>query len=567
MSVELDRSLAYVGEEMRVEVKIQINGRMSYERYLPPSFEGFRVLGSGMTSQNIEIVNMKVRRTESYIYNVAPLKEGTLKVGPAAVMMSGDVIRSQAKRVKVKVGAARSSPGTPGSEPSDPVAANSQGRQVFMVAKASPREVFQGQAVLATWHLYLAGNIGLRGFNPATQPTTDGFWSEDYNTPTRLDFEQKVLEGNVFNVALLARKRLYAQKSGNLAVGPMTAHMTLGQFFAARQQEIASNALQIQVLPLPREGRPPGFVAGNVGRYDITATLDRDRIKGGDAVTLTVTVRGEGNMGQLKVPPLGALPGFKVYEPKITDNPELGEKRLEYLLMPTRAGKLKVPSISVPTFDPDKAAYRTLRTRPLPLTVTGPMPQALQARKDPSKNIIGPTARPPRPAQALTHRARFRPLSSRLVWTLFALPMLLLVLVNGGERLRTKLRQETPRRQQRAAARRIREHLKRAKELSRQGDKGAFFGEVAAALYGLLDHKLGIRVEGLTRPELVLVLEQGGFDGDLSAQVLQELDNSDFARFTPSASDTGEMERTLDRARKLLDRIIREKVSRVEGAS
>ena len=272
-------------------------------------------------------------------------------------------------------------------------------------------------------------------------------------------------------------------------------------------------------------------------------------------------------MGQFKVPPLGELPGFKLYEPKITDNPELGEKRLEYLLMPTRAGELKVPSISVPTFDPAQAAYRTLRTRPLPLTVTGPMPQALQARKDPTKNVIGPTARPPRPARHLTHGTPFRPLSSRLVWGLFLAPMLLLVLVSGGERLRTKLRQETPRRQQRAAARRIREHLKRAKELGGQGDKGAFFGEVAAALHGLLDHKLGIRVEGLTRPELELVLRRAGFDESLASQVLQELDNSDFARFTPSASDSGEMERTLDRARKLLDRIIREKVSRVEGGS
>ena len=561
VSIHVDRSLAYVGEEVRVEVKIQINGRMSYERYLPPSFEGFRVLGSGMTSQNIEIVNMKVRRTESYIYNVSPVKEGTLKVGPAAVMMSGDVIRSQATRIQVKAGAAKPAPEVQQGNPADPAVASSRGKQVFMVAEASPREVVQGQAVLVTWVLYVAGNVGLRGFNPGKQPTTDGFWSEDYNTPTRLEFEQRVVEGNVFNVALLSRKRLYPQKTGTLTVGPMAANMTLGQFFSARQQEVSSNALEVEVLPLPRAGRPAGFVPGNVGRYDLTATLDRDRIKGGDAVTLTVTVRGQGNLRQFKVPPLGELPGFKVYEPKITDNLELGEKRLEYLLMPTRAGRLKVPVISVPTFDPGKGAYRLLRTRPLPITITGPMPQSLQDRKDPRKNVIGPTVRPPRPARVLTHRTPFKPLSSQLVWALFMVPMVLLVLVSGGERLRTRLRQETPRRQQRAAARRIREHLKRARDVSHQGDKGAFFGEVAAALHGLLDHKLGVRVEGLTRPELELVLRRAGFDDELAAQVLQELDNCDFARFTPSASDPGEMERTLGRAKKLLDTIIRVKTN------
>ncbi len=87
------------------------------------------------------------------------------------------------------------------------------------------------------------------------------------------------------------------------------------------------------------------------------------------------------------------------------------------------------------------------------------------------------------------------------------------------------------------------------------------FGEVAAALHGLLDHKLGVRVEGLTRPELELVLRRAGFDDELAAQVLQELDNCDFARFTPSASDPGEMERTLGRAKKLLDTIIRVKTN------
>ncbi len=567
VSIDLDRSLAYVGEEMRVEVKIKINGRMSYERYLPPSFEGFRMLGSGMTSQNIEIVNMQVRRTESYIYTVAPLKKGSLKIGPAAVMMGGDVIRSQVKRLQVKPGASRPAPGQPGAE-DDPGAGvqDNRGRKVFVVAQAVPPKVYQGQAALVTWHLFVASNLGLRSFNPGKQPTTDGFWSEDYKSPTRLSFEQRVVEGDIFSVALLSRKRLYAQKSGSLTVGPMALKLSVGQFFAARQEDVASQPLQIEVLPLPREGRPAGFVPGNVGRYDLTATLDRDRIKGGDAVTLTMTIRGEGNLRQLKVPPLVEMPGFKLYEPKVTDNLELGEKRLEYLLMPTRAGQLQVPSISVPTFDPGAGKYRVLRSRPLPITVTGPMPESLQGSgKDPRKNVIGPTVRPPRPSRALTHRARFEPLRSRLVWGLFGAPVLLLLLISGGERLRTRLRQETPRRQQRAAARRIREHLKRARELMSQGEKGAFFGEVAAAMHGLLDHKLGVRVEGLTREELERVLDGAGFDQGLCQEVLQELDNCDFARFTPAASDPAEMERTLSRAKKLLDRIIRVKTNEERG--
>ncbi len=569
VQLSLDRSLAYVGEEVRVEVAIRINGRVGYERYLPPSFEGFRVLGSGMSSQNIEIINMQVRRTESYVYTVTPAKVGSLKVGPAAVMSGGKMIKSQVVKLQVKQGSARPAPAAPDpTAPPQPGAGGEdrgQGRAAFILVDARPERVYIGQEVLATWTLYVAGNIGMRSPQVSGLPATDGFWSEDHNSPSQLSYEQKVVNGNVFNVALLLRKKLFAQKTGKLSLGPMKMGLTLVQFFNSRRLEISSEAKQIEVLPLPAQGKPAGFVPGNVGRFDLTTTLDRDKIKGGDAVTLQVVVRGDGNVRQLNVPALTAMDGFKVYEPKVTDNLALGEKKLEYLLMPTRAGRLKVPSIAVPTFDPASGEYRVLRSEPLALTVTGPMPQALTPRKDPRKNVLGPSIRPPRPADApLTHEAPFRPLSSAKLWGLFLAPLLLLGLVTGGERLRDSLRRETPRRQQRAAARRIKAHLKTARDLSRAGDKEAFFSEVAAALRDLLDHRLGARMEGLTRPELGRELERRGFPPELVSELLQELDNCDFARFSPSGSDPREMDQALKRTRKLLDRINRVKLADVE---
>lgn len=557
VTLQLDRSLAYIGEEVRVEVSIQMAGRMGYERYLPPTFEGFNVLGSGMSSQNIEIINMQVRRSESYVYTVTPTREGTLTVGPAAIMVGGRVIRSAAVRLSVKRGgpAAPTDP-SPSEDPGSASEPAPSQEAIFIRAEGAPLRVYQGQELEASWVLAVSGNLGLRSFQPVLQPVTDAFWSEDLDTPSRLSFEQRVMGDQIYNVALLSKKKLFAQKPGKQVIGPMKARVQLVQFFNSREADLVSNSLEVEVLPLPEQGRPAGFVPGNVGQYDIDARLDRGEVKGGEAVTLTIVVRGRGNLRQLAMPRPASIPGFKVYEPKVTDNLEIGEKTLEYLLLPQQSGTLTIPALDLPTFDPAAGTYRVLRTRPLSVVVRGAVPSDGTAAPVPRKNVLGPSIRPPRPPAVLSHRSSSHILGKTSV-LLTLLPVLLLALVVGAERLRIVLRRETPRRQQRAAARRIREHLRRARELLGPETKAAFFAAVAAAIRELLQIKLGARTEGLTREELRRTLEAAGFEEALTQELIEELDNCDFARFAPAASGTGEMESTLSRTRKLLDRLSR----------
>ncbi|MCA8967770.1 MAG: BatD family protein, partial [Planctomycetes bacterium] len=67
--------------------------------------------------------------------------------------------------------------------------------------------------------------------------------------------------------------------------------------------------IELEVLPIPEEGRPTPFY-GAVGRFQIDAALDRESVKVGDSVKLTLTVRGQGNFEFLRMPELGDLPGF-----------------------------------------------------------------------------------------------------------------------------------------------------------------------------------------------------------------------------------------------------------------
>lgn len=555
--LEVDRHLIALGEALQVIVRISIDGRSGYSQFAPPTLKGFRVSSGGMSSQNIEVVNWRIRRRETHSYTAIPVALGQQTVGPAAIRVAGRWVKSNVIKVTVKKGSSAAVTPAPTSPTTDPglSAGDKVLPRVFIAGKATPQKVYVGQQIVALWTLYTQSDV--LGFRTLTQPTTDGFWSDDLRSPRRLEFRRKVLQGRVFYAALLARKALFPQRPGKLSIGTMSAMVrTLETFTSSAKRQ--SDVLEIEVLPLPEQGKPKGFAEQNVGSYDLVATLDRTRIKAGDAVTLRIVVRGVGNLRQLVVPKLGEIEGLKIYEPKAKeriDNEDRieGEKVIEYLLLPTRSGKISIPPIALPYFDPRAKRYRKARSAKLTLVVTGKHPGDAKAGTggDAKQNVLGRDIRPPRPARKLTHRSPRRAVGvPQLV--LVALPLGVLLLIVGAGRLRAQLSRQTERSLGRAAARRVRAHLKAARDKQRAGEAVACFAELEAALREQLAHQLGERTEGLPRDELRRYLQDRGFSAALIDRIGEELDNCDFARFAPSASAGRELEAALERTRQLL---------------
>ncbi len=581
--VEVDKHLVAPQEAVTITVRLTIEGRAGYSQYAPPTMKGLRVSSGGMSSQRLEVINFRVRRRESYSYTAYPMEVGQLKIGPAAIRVGDKWVRSNTVTITVKknAGGGNVAPGSPPSDhtsgtpgrpttPVDPTAPGADGRtlpRVFLRGVATPRKVYVGQQVLVHWELYTQSDV--LGFRTLRQPTTDGFWADDLRSPRRLQFARKVLQSRVYYVAALAKKALFPQRPGKLKVGPMAAMVrTLNSFSGSAKRQ--SEELEIEVLPLPEQGKPKGFAEQNVGRYSLAATLDRKTVKAGDAVTLRIVIRGAGNLRQLAMPKLGTVPGFKVYEPKakerINNSRQIeGEKVLEYLLLPTRSGKLTIPPLQLDYFDPKAARYRKARSRALRLMVSGKLPGGNPLRGGAKSNVLSRDIRPPRPARKLSHRAPTGPLGP-LRLALVLLPLLALLTVAGGERLRARLARQTERSLGRAAARRVREHLTAAKEKQRAGDAASCFGEAAAALREQLAHQMGERTEGLTREELRERMATLGFDATLIEELSDELDSCDFARFAPSASGGRQLEQAVDRCRDLVRRIGRTRVAKANGA-
>lgn len=127
--------------------------------------------------------------------------------------------------------------------------------------------------------------------------------------------------------------------------------------------------LSLEVLPIPEAGRPVPYY-GAVGRFSITAALDRDTVKVGSSVKLTLTVRGQGNLEFLRLPDVDDLPGFHKLGQAETQR-AADKVVVTYDLTPMTTDVKAVPPIGWNYFDttPGTEKFVSVKTDELPLKV------------------------------------------------------------------------------------------------------------------------------------------------------------------------------------------------------
>jgi hypothetical protein len=187
---------------------------------------------------------------------------------------------------------------------------------------------------------------------------------------------------------------MYPITSGELALGPAELKCSLivtrsrrgsrsrnpffddpfsDSFFNQRERRpltIRSEPYTITVKPLPTAGRPESFT-GAVGQYALDVVAKPISLKVGEPITLTMTVKGRGNLDMVKIPRITDLNQFKAYEPQISVKREgnAGEKTFEQVLIPKSASVKVVPEIQFSYFDPAVGQYRTQAKGPIPIQV------------------------------------------------------------------------------------------------------------------------------------------------------------------------------------------------------
>jgi len=585
--LKVSPTMGTVNDEFTVTVQQTIRGVNAPERYWPPDFGDFTVIDQRSQQSTQWLVDprrgQEIINVETRWYRLRANRVGRIRIGEARIKVDGAEYKTKPVVVDVLPAGKQLAPTAP-----DPATGGTAGgsdvpgftpppeavvKPTFLHVVADRNKVFAGEQVTVTWLLYTRSDV--LKFDPKP-PRLDGFWAETLFEPDRFfTYHPEVVAGREYAVATVAKRALFPTRTGKLTIPKYLAEVsTLYTSFAAPLR-LESEELTIEVTPLPA-GAPDGFDPAYVGNFSVEASVDRDAVAAGESLTLALTVRGAGAIRRTKVPPL-VVDGFQVtapadYDQRLDASSDVlkGERRYSYLLTPTRGGKLSIPRIELPYFDPGTAKYEVAASEPIPIMVVGD-PSALSGKVGAGaagENLIGRDIRPPRDVPSLSSRMVARFYHSRAFLVALAAPAGLFLLVVLIDKLRERLRRETPRARLRRARGRARKRLRVAELHIRGGRTAKFFGEVARVLVEMLEERVGEPVSAMTRERLREYLTMRGFPEETVDALARELENCDFARFAPSASGPGEMRAALRRVRALLGAIERVRpTARAEAAA
>ena len=166
------------------------------------------------------------------------------------------------------------------------------------------------------------------------------------------------------------RRRFLPTRSGPLELP--TSFMTFvsrPRFERGETYYVRAPQLALEVLPLPSEGRPFDF-SGAVGRFDVTASVDRRDVDAGESIKLEVEWSGHGNFEFFEPPAIEraeAFRGFRVYGK--TETKQSDRRTVVYDVAPLGPETRTIPPVELAYFDTQSESYATIASQPIPIRV------------------------------------------------------------------------------------------------------------------------------------------------------------------------------------------------------
>ena len=569
LSMSADRSELTVGEQIRMQVRADVTGGSADDLVLP-DLAAFHIVSRRVARpMQFSFGFGSQRRTvqSSVVYDLVlqATQPGTFELQPATLTLGTETYRSDPLTIVVKE-ALHGSTTPPG--PAQPPTGSLDGAefdpQAFVRTVVDDREVFVGQQTTITVYLYVRGN--LRSAPQVSRaPTTDGFWVHDLLPVQRsLNAQHQAVNGVSFDVYVIRRLAAFPLQAGALTVGAPTITLETGSVFdlfnRASGGTLRREGVPVAVTakPLPSSGRPAGSIA--VGQWAIDASLDRSEVATGDAVTLRATVQGVGNPLELDLN-APRVDGLRFLAPEIDETVRSpsdlvqGSRTWRWLIIPERPGSFRIGPLRLPTFDPATDSYEVLTTPTLRLQAAGN-----PTTSDVPLGVEPPTGTSSEPLDLSPIRRESELLPARkplwrnpgYVVALAAPPAVfgLLLVVTVIRRIRRR-----PARRGRGARRDGKRRLQLAHERTASGELDGFYAEARKVLVDAIESKLHSKIGGFTYPQLREHLTAHGMNPDLVKLMVDELEGTEFARFSAEGASDREVARCSEAVGVLLDRL------------
>jgi hypothetical protein len=314
--------------------------------------KSFDVLATRSATQ-VRSINGKVDTERTWVLRLRPHGAGTFEV-PA-----------------FELGGERSQPITITVKPLDPAVRRAIDELVFFEVEHSPDAVYVHGQLLLTRRLYYADGTQLYGELPGEPVIADAVVHSLGEPRASTDFRN----GRRYGV-LEQSFAVFPEQSGKLHIpaavvsGSVTVAIDSGALPRRTGVQVSSKALDVEVLPIPREypSNQPWLPATNV---EIVEAWEHDppALKVGEPITRTLIVRADANDASI-IPPLATgTVAAKTYSSPPEQNETtsakgvIGTRTESITLVATAPGKLVLPPISLTWWD---TAQRSVHTAEVP---------------------------------------------------------------------------------------------------------------------------------------------------------------------------------------------------------
>ncbi len=565
-----------VGQQFRLSYTINTQDVSGFRIGQVP--DAFEVLMGPSTSQqsSYQIINGKASRSASitYTYILSATKNGTFTIPAATIQVDGNQVTSNTVKIVVSGHAQQGGGGGRQQQPQMRDAGTAiSGSDLFIRVSANKKRVVEQEPILLTYKVYtLVDLTQLEG----KMPDLKGFHTQEVPLPQQKSFSVEQLNGRSYRTVTWSQYVMFPQITGKLEipsitfngivvqrnrnVDPFEAFFNGGSGYIEVKKAIKAPSVEIQVDPLP--ARPANF-SGGVGKFKISATLDKTELKANEPLNMRVVVSGVGNLKLIKEPVVSFPKDFDTYDAKLTDKTKLSVKGVEgsmvydFLSVPRHQGDFEIPAVEFVYFDTDSKSYKTAKTESFKIHVEkgeGGNNTVVDFSGQEDVEMLAKDIRHIKQGDFELNRVGDYFFGSTFYWVVIILLLTAFVSLFVIFRQRAISNADIVGSRAGKANKVATKRLKKAAKLKQEGKSGEFFDESLRALWGYVGDKLNIPVTSLSRDNIRDRLLERGVDEVTVNSFLEAIDECEFQRYAPG-DPRGNMNKVYEKAMTAIEKI------------
>ncbi len=466
---------------------------ISGRNFTPPNFGTAKIAAGPSQSSSTTIVNGRQSSELCLNYTLIATQVGTLNIGAASIKAGNKTLRSNTIRLEVK------------EEKKIDLTGKGELPDVFVRLEVDTEKAYTGQQVLLDYRLYTS--VDIQNINVVSESEYEGFFFETLRRFNKSQTRQKI-NGKEYVTQLIRRIALFPQQSGVYEIEPsqVTAQIVTGKrrsgfftFSDTKPVYLTTESVTINVESLPASAAPPTFTGAVGDDFEVAVNISRSSLSTDDAITLQMTIRGNGDIKRVQPPALDFGDNFEVYEPKVLQEENYenrgelyGRKIVEYLILPKKSGRYQLQA-DFTYFHPDSLNYQTAFAKTPSITIQqGTNTGKKNINISPTEAIADNALRPNKTTASFSQKGS--PFfGSTFFWLLTILPIFGFVgALFFKKKEAEKSNVSVGEIKMREAVRVAKEKLSAGDKYMKEGNSRAFYDEVQRAFLGYVSDKLQI---------------------------------------------------------------------------